>query len=88
LIFNISQKDFILIVIGAVISFIFSWLFYKLPFQQIATYYDDENEIAFFEYKNGFNIRKFYKRPINMAYKTKISKKDFKKIKKLSKKSN
>ncbi len=82
MIFNISQKDFILIVIGAVISFIISWLFYKLPFQPIAFYYLKDTNEFYYECVNGLKIKKYFKRKVDGFYKTKISKKEFKKIKK------
>lgn len=82
MIFYISQKDFILIVIGAVISFIISWLFYKLPFQPKVSYYLKDTNEFYYESVNGLKIKKYFKRKVDGFYKTKISKKEFKMIKK------
>lgn len=79
---DISQKDFILIVIGSVISFIISWLFYGLPYKSIASYFDDENNTAYFESQNGLKLKRYEKRNIKEPYKTRISTKEFIKIKK------
>ncbi|WP_396153960.1 hypothetical protein [Flavobacterium sp.] len=78
---DISQKDFILLFIGAAISFIISWLFYGLPYKSIASYFDNENNTAYFESQNGFKLKRYEKRNINEPYKTRISSKEFKKIK-------
>lgn len=78
---DISQKDFILLFIGAAISFIISWLFYVLPYKSIASYFDDEKNTAYFESQNGFKLKRYEKRKINEPYKTRISSKEFKKIK-------
>jgi hypothetical protein len=75
-------KDFILLLIGAIISFIISWLFYKLPYQPIASYYHGETHEFFYEYRNGFNKKRYYKRKADSFYKFKIKKKDFRQIKK------
>ena len=78
---DISNKDYILILIGAAISFIISWLFYGLPYKSIASYYDDKNKTAYFESQNGFRLKRYEKRNITEPYKTRISAKEFKKIK-------
>jgi hypothetical protein len=79
---DISQKDLLLILIGSFISFIISWLFYGLPYKSIASYFDNENNTAYFESQNGFKLKRFEKRKINEPYKTKISAKEFEKVKK------
>jgi len=79
---NISQKDFILIVIGSVISFITSWVFYKLPYLPVASYHLEETDEFYYECVNGFNKKKYFKREVDGFYKIKISKKEFYKVKK------
>lgn len=79
---DISQKDIVLLILGAAIGYIVSWLFYKLPFQPLASYYLKETNEFYFEYINGFRFRKYQKRDLNGSYKMKISKKDFEKVKK------
>ena len=78
---DISQKDLLLIFIGAVISLVVSWLFYKLPYQPLASYFDNETNTAYFESQNGFKLKRFEKRKISEPYKTRMSAKEFEKIK-------
>lgn len=78
---DISQKDFILIVIGSVISLITSWVFYKLPYLPVASYHLKETKEFYYECVNGYNKKKYFKRKVDELYKTKISKHDFEKVK-------
>jgi uncharacterized membrane protein YgaE (UPF0421/DUF939 family) len=78
---DISLKDFTLLFVGAAISFIISWLFFKLPYQPIASYYLEETNEFYYETQNGFNKKKYFKRKVDGFNKTKISIKDFEKVK-------
>jgi hypothetical protein len=78
---DILQKDIIILLIGSLISLLISWLFYGLPYKSIASYFDNKNKIAYFESQNGFRLKRYEKRKINEHYKTRITAKEFKKIK-------
>ena len=78
---DISQKDIIILIIGALISLLISWLFYGLPYKSIASYFDRENNTAYFESQNGFKHKQFEKRKVNEPYKIRISAKEFEKVK-------
>lgn len=78
---DITQKDLILLFIGAVIGYLISWFFYKLPHQPLASYYLEETNEFYFESINGFKIKKYFKKEVNGYYKKKISEKEFQKVK-------
>jgi hypothetical protein len=78
---DILQKDIILLIIGALISLLISWLFYGLPYKSIASYFDDESNTAYFESQNGFKCKRFEKRKVNEPYKIRISANEFEKVK-------
>lgn len=78
---DILQKDIILLIIGALISLLISWLFFKLPYQPIASYSLKETNEFYYETQNGFNKKKYFKRKVDGFNKTKISIKDFEKVK-------
>lgn len=78
---DISQKDIIILIIGALISLLISWLFYGLPYNPIASYSDRVNKTVYFESQNGFKCKRYEKRNINEPYKTRISANEFEKVK-------
>lgn len=78
---DILQKDIILIIIGALISLLISWLFYGLPYKSIASYSDSVNKTVYYESQNGFKCKRFEKRKVNEPYKIRISANEFKKVK-------
>ena len=75
------KKDIILLFIGAVISLITSWFFYKLPYQPLASYYLEETSENYYECVNEFNKKKYFKRAVDGFHKIRISAKEFEKVK-------